>query len=73
MHEMGNDKPDHGLEDDRGNREKERLLDHHPKCVSSEQELEIPEADKPLHRLVQGRQMDRVDGGINHQANDDRD
>ena len=71
--EMGDDKADHRLEDDRGDREQHRLLDHHPERVALEQEREIPEADEMLHRLVQRRQMDRVERRIDHQAGDDRD
>jgi hypothetical protein len=33
---MGDDKADDGLEDDGRNREQQRLLDHHPKCVAAE-------------------------------------
>src|SRR6516225_3011884 len=70
---MSDDKTDDGLEDDGGDREQERLFDHHPEGVASEQELEVTQADKTLHRLVQGRQMDRIDGRIDHQAGDDCD
>src|SRR6516164_3937942 len=70
---MSDDETDDGLEDDGGDREQERLFDHHPEGVASEQELEVTEADKMFHRLVQGRQMDRVDGRVDDQAGDNRD
>ena len=73
MDEMRDDEADHRLENDRGDGEQHRLLDHHPKRVAFEQELEIAEADKAHHRLVQGRQADRIDCRVDHQTDDDRD
>jgi hypothetical protein len=68
VHEVRDDKSDHGLEDDGGHGEQDRLLDHHPECVAFEQELEISKPDKPHHRFVQGRQVNGVKGRVDHQA-----
>src|SRR5438045_6511501 len=70
---MGDDETDHRLEDDRGHGEQHGLLDDHPERVALEQELEIPEADEFRHRLVQRRQMHRIERRIHDQAENDQD
>ena len=67
MNEVGDDESDQGFEDHGRDREDAGLLDHQPKGVALEQELEIAKADEPLHRLVQRRQMERIERRIEHQ------
>jgi hypothetical protein len=60
-------KPISALKTTAGDREDARLLDHQPERFALEQELEIAEADEALHRLVQRRQMQRIERRIDHQ------
>src|SRR5207244_486500 len=69
---MSEDEADHSHEDDRGDGEQHRLLNDHPESVALEQELEIPEADKLRHRLVQSRQMHGIERRVDHQTGDDQ-
>ena len=71
--EVGDDEADQRLEDHRRDREDAGLLDHQPEGFALEQELEIAEADEVLHRLVQGRQMQRIERRIDHQDADQQD
>jgi hypothetical protein len=70
VHEMRDDEADERFEDDRGDGEDAGLLHHHPERLALEQEQEIAEADEPLHRLVEGGEMDGVERGIEHQQRD---
>ena len=48
-------------------------LHHHPERLALEQEDEVAEADEALHRLVQRREMDRIERRIDHQQRDQQD
>ena len=49
---------------------RQRLPHHHPKGFAGKQEREIAEADETLHRLVQRRQMYRIDRWIDDEDRD---
>ena len=61
------------FEDDGGDGEDAGLPHHHPEGLALEQEQEIAEADEALHRLVEGGEMDGIEGGIEHQERDQQD
>src|SRR5262249_45081628 len=67
VHKMRNSKAYHRLADHSGDREDAGLPDHHPECFALEKECKIVKADKAFHRLVQGGEMDRIEGGIYHE------
>jgi len=60
---MGHNKADQRFKEHGRDREDAGLSDHQPEGVALEQELEIPESDEALHRLVEGRQMQRIERG----------
>jgi hypothetical protein len=64
VHEVRDDEADQGFEHHRGDGEDTGLLDHQPKRLPVKQEREIAEADEALHRLVERRQMQRVEGRV---------
>jgi hypothetical protein len=70
---MRDDEADQRLEDHGGDREDAGLLHHHPERLALEQEGEIAQPDEFRHRLVQGRQIERIEGGIEHEQRDQQD
>jgi hypothetical protein len=71
VHEVRDHESDQRLEDDRAHGKDHRLLDDHPECFALEQELEVAEPDKVLHRLVQRREVQREDSRVQHERSDD--
>jgi hypothetical protein len=67
VNEMRDDEADERLEDDGRDRKDAGLLDDQPKRFASEQEFEIAKADEALHRLVQRRQMQRIERRIDNE------
>ena len=71
--QMRGDKPDQRFEKHRGEREDRGLFDHHPEHVARQQKFEIGKPDKTRLRLVQHRQIDRIERRIDDEAGDDDD
>jgi hypothetical protein len=69
---MRDDEADQCLEDDSGDGKNARLLYHQPEGFAPEQKFKIAEADEPLHRLVQRRQMQRIERRVEHQNRDQK-
>ena len=70
---MRDDEADERFEDDGRDGEDAGLLHHHPEGLALEQELEVAEADEALHRLVERREMHRIERRIEHQQRDQQD
>ena len=64
VHEMRHHEADQRLEEDRAHGEDDRLLDHHPEEIAPEEEREVAEADEAFHRLVERREVQRVERRI---------
>ena len=71
--QMRGDQADQRLKKHSRKRENRRLLNHHPEGVARHQEGEIRQADEARLRLVQHRQIDRIEGRIDDEAGDDQD
>ena len=73
VNDVGDDEANQGFKDDGGNCKDAGLPHHQPERFALEEELEVAEPDKLHHRLVQRRQMQRIERGIDHEGCDQED